>query len=179
MDPIQAFLQNMQAQGASGGGQVSTQPQDMGGPGWVNPAELQGGAMPGPLAAGAAGSPYWKALLAAAGIMQPTPTAANDQAPTDAWFQKPSGVGAPAATPPMPARPFTPTPIVTPQLSASPSAAQPARPVTPTPVASTKKRIDPASVDLGKSRFGTVQYQVPNSTRNAPIYTALNLGGSS
>lgn len=177
MDPIQAFLQNMQAQGASGGGQVSTQPQGMGGPGWINPAELQGGAMPGPLAAG--GSPYWKALLAAAGIMQPTPTAANDQAPTDAWFQKPSGVGALAASPPMPARPFTPTPISIPPMTVSPPAAQPARPVTPTPIASTKKRIDPASVDLGKSRFGTVQYQVPNSTRNAPIYTALNLGGSS
>jgi hypothetical protein len=62
-----------------------------GGPPTIDPSQFQGGGMPGFLGGGNI-NPYARAAIAAAGIMQPTPTA-NDQAPTNAWFQRPSGVG--------------------------------------------------------------------------------------
>jgi hypothetical protein len=91
----------------------------------ANPnATFQAGEPMGPDVTGATGSnpltgplgggnPYWRAALAAGGVMAPTPTA-NDAAPTNAWFQRPSGVGGmpgPQVTNPgQPARPYTPTP---------------------------------------------------------------------
>ncbi len=38
------------------------------------------------------GNPYWRGAIAAGGVLSPTPTA-NDAAPTNLWFQRPSGVG--------------------------------------------------------------------------------------
>jgi hypothetical protein len=62
-----------------------------GGPPTIDPSQFQGGGMPGFLGGGNI-NPYARAAIAAAGVMQPTPTA-NDQAPTNAWFQRPSGAG--------------------------------------------------------------------------------------
>jgi hypothetical protein len=61
-----------------------------GGPPTIDPSQFQGGGMPSFL--GGNINPYARAAIAGAGVMQPTPTA-NDQAPTNAWFQRPSGVG--------------------------------------------------------------------------------------
>jgi hypothetical protein len=225
MDPLQAYLNYMAGQ-PQGGLPVSQQGMPSG-PGWVNPAELQGGALP---AAAAGGSPYWRAMIAAAGAMAPTPTASNDQAPTNMWNQRPSGVadgpwhigGAPSnpiaprpsagddngynnpmqaaaspgvnatippftvTPPPMPARP-TSTGAMPPAATVSATPQRPARSVSPPSTAargsaapaasSNNKKIDPKGVDLGNTRFTTFHYQVPNSARNAPIYTALNFGG--
>ena len=56
------------------------------------------------------GNPYWRGAIAAGGVLSPTQTA-NDAAPTDKWFQKPSGVGGmpgPQVTnPPQPDHPST------------------------------------------------------------------------
>lgn len=197
-DPIQAFLASIGAgtpgNGLPGGGVLARQASTPGAPNMpfqpqINPVELQ----PNPLG-GVAGllgnlNPYARAMIAAAGVMSPTATAANDTISPEMARQlpmHPASTGMmPATGVPMalPSRPVTPTPTVTGPLAAA-SPTPPSRPVTPIPAAtgpaaSSKKRIDPKSVDLGNSRFTTVQYQVPNSTRNAPIYTALNLGGSS
>jgi hypothetical protein len=61
-------------------------------------------------------NPYARAAIAGAGVMQPTPTAgpSQDQAPTNLWMQRPSGVGGmpgPQVTNPgQPHRPYSPTP---------------------------------------------------------------------
>ena len=192
MDPVQAFIQQMMAQGqpqpqlpppTPGGVPAQTGPQIFGpsqgsniGTGkqvgaWTNPftdanavnsAEFTGGAMPG-VAAGSVGSPYWKALLAAAGVMQPTPTAANDtigplaagarpqhpastgmmpSAPPDfggGGWTAPADINLPPMdvhdSPPMPARPTsTPGGQVAAPLPDSPPL-PPARPAYPLPPA--------------------------------------------
>ena len=65
------------------------QPEMLTGPGGV--VEKTRGAM-NPFGFLGGGNPYWRGAIAAGGILQPTPTA-NDAAPTNKWFQRPSGVG--------------------------------------------------------------------------------------
>ena len=75
----------------------------MGFPAQGGPPTFQAGQPMGPDVTGGGGNPlaflggninpYARAAIAGAGVMAPTPTAANDQAPTNAWFQRPSGVG--------------------------------------------------------------------------------------
>ena len=152
-------------------------------------------------------NPYARAAIAGAGVMQPTATAANDQAPTNAWFQRPSGVGGmpgPQVTNPgMPSRPYTPTPQNYPSWptpgpgSASTAAtaanAPPGNPSdTPRPAATPypprrPKSLggtptSPAGAPSGNPRFGLYQPQVPGSGQGgplsrSPIYTTLNLFG--
>ena len=74
----------------------------MGFPAQGGPPTFQAGQPMGPDVTGGGGNPlaflggnfnpYARAAIAAAGVMQPTQTA-NDQAPTNAWFQRPSGAG--------------------------------------------------------------------------------------
>lgn len=151
-------------------------------------------------------NPAARAAIAAAGIMQPTSTAANDTISPEmagARPERPHSTGVtpgqwhaggtatgPIIPPPSAYDPLSSirTPPVGPLAEPPQSARQPARPVTPTPAAagpaapSTKKGIDPAKVDLGQNpRFTTVQYGVPSGRgplSNNPIFTALNLGGS-
>ena len=92
------------------------------------------------------GNPYWRGAIAAGGVLSPTQTA-NDAAPTDKWFQKPSGVGGmpgPQVTnPPQPDHPSTmrypswPTPPAPTGVDATippfTARGQPSRPATPTP----------------------------------------------
>jgi hypothetical protein len=219
MDPLQTFLEQMARQPSIAGPQYFSPQGSNVGTGkevgsWTNPftdaftngpridpSELQGSGWALP---SMGGSPYWRALLTAAGVIQPTPTAANDTiSPLMAgarpshppstgvmpgqWHAGGTPTGPIIPAPDLAARPARPTstgmmpaPIVT--MPARPTSTgampQPDIPLPPSRPAA-KKRIDPKSVDLGNSRFTTFQYQVPNSIRNSPIYTALNLGGSS
>ena len=140
--------------------------------------------------------------LAAAEITRATPTA-NDAAPTNAWFQRPSGVGGmpgPQVTnPPQPDHPSTmrypmwPTPPAPTGIDATIPPFT-ARPVTPTPATAypaspvaTSAAAGPAAVrqqpNLGAygagGPFTTLDYR-PNSgpnerNRGSPVATALDL----
>ena len=94
---------------AQAGASTLQQGQPMNGPG--GPAA--GGGF-NPLAMLGNMNPYARAAIAGAGVMQPTPTASDDQAPTNLWMQRPSGVGGmpgPQVTNPgQPHRPYSPTP---------------------------------------------------------------------
>jgi hypothetical protein len=165
----------------------------------IDPAQLGGGGGFNPLAMFGNINPYARAAIAAAGVMQPTATAA-DQAPTNMWMQRPSGVGGmpgPQVQNYMPSRPYSPTPQNYPSWptvgpggssgvadapTGSPSATpRPARPFTPTPktayAPTPKTAAAPASA--ANPRFGLYQSQVPGSGRGPlssnPIYTTLNL----
>ena len=228
MDPIQAFLQSLGAgtpgNGMPGGGSTH-QASTPGAPGLpsvldnytngprIDPSEFQGGAAPGILGSLANYNlnPYARAMIAAAGTMQSTPTAANDTISPEMAGQMPqhppsTGVfpgqwhaggsaSGPIIAPPvqgplaMPARPTSmpaynqgspnlvspPARTIRRQQAANCSEAYP--PLPP----QRPKGIDPTSVDLGHvPRFTTFHYSAPNSSdKRAPIYTALNLGGSS
>ena len=65
------------------------QPEMLTGPGGV--VEKTRGAL-NPFGFLGGSNPYWRGAIAAGGVLTPTPTA-NDAAPTNLWFQRPSGVG--------------------------------------------------------------------------------------
>ena len=65
------------------------QPEMLTGPGGV--VEKTRGAL-NPFGFLGGSNPYWRGAIAAGGALTPTPTA-NDAAPTNLWFQRPSGVG--------------------------------------------------------------------------------------
>jgi hypothetical protein len=149
------------------------------------------------------GNPYWRGAIAAGGALTPTPTA-SDTAPTNAWFQRPSGVGGapgPQVTnPPQPAHPSTmrypmwPTPPVPAAASSIPIGGGPGNVMeapTGTPSA-TPRRINPKSVNLGTGTPGVtapvaapanspfIGIDRPNSgpnerNRGSPQATALDL----
>ena len=175
--------------------------------GQIDPAQLAGAGAMNPLAALGNFNPYARAAIAGAGVMAPTPTAGpqQDQAPTNMWMQRPSGVGGmpgPQVTNPgMPSRPYTPTPQNFPSWpsGAAASATNPAttmanappgnpsqtpRPNPPMPPRRPRMSAPsqaPAAAPASNPRFSTVQYQVPGSggpLSRSPIYTALNLFGA-
>jgi len=134
-------------------------------------AAAAGGAFPSWLSGGNL-NPWARAAITGAGVMAPTPTA-NDAAPTNAWFQRPSGVGGmpgpqvtnptPGPAPPgvggpyvggqgAPPRPVASAPPGAP--SPAPAAAPVAPPpgVTPPPI---NGRVNPASVNLGNNPWIT------------------------
>ena len=150
-------------------------------------------------------NPYARAAITAAGVMQPTTTAA-DQAPTDAWMQRPSGVGGmpgPQVTNPgMPSRPYSPTPTnypswptvgpggssgVADQPTGTPSdtprpggsSGPPLPPRRPKNLGGTPGPAAAAPSSSSNPRFGTMQSQVPGMGRGPlssnPVYTTLNL----
>lgn len=209
-DPIAAFLASIGAASPNmpGSGVIPRPAATPGAPDMpfqptIDPRELAA-ASGNPLAAFLGNlNPAARAMIAAAGIMQPTSTAANDTIsaqmagarPEYPHTPTPAGAMGMAGTPilnaPQMAN-YDPlssirTPPVGPLADPPQSTRQPARPVTPTPAAagpaapSTKRGIDPAKVDLGQNpRFTTVQYGVPSGRgplSNNPIFTALNLGG--
>ena len=162
--------------------------------------DVTGGGAPSPLSflAGGGMNPYARGGIAAAGVMQPTPTA-SDQAPTNMWNQRPSGVGGmPGPQVTNPQQPMHPSSAVYPSW---PSGAAPAttmanappgnpsqtpRPNTPypprrPPAGSASAPTGPAT-GSSNPRFGLYQSQVPSGmgplSRN-PIYTTLNLFGRS
>lgn len=190
-----------------GGGALGYQAATPGAPSMGFPAQggppTQGGPPMGPGGGGfnpmlLAGNinPYARAAIAGAGVMQPTPTAANDQAPTNAWFQRPSGAGGmpgPQVTNPgMPSRPYTPTPENYPSwptpgpggassASTTMANAPPGQPSdTPRPGAPLPPR-RPKNLGMGQSptapvpptssnpRFGLYQPQVPGSGQGGPL----------
>ena len=148
-------------------------------------------------------NPYARAAIAGAAVMQPTPTASDDQAPTNLWNQRPSGVGGmpgPQVTnPPQPQHPSTMrypswstpgpggssgtanqpqgSPSNTPPPGAGP-ADPPLPPRRPKNLGGQGQAASAPAAIAANPRFGTVQYQVgsgrgPLSTN--PIYTTLNL----
>ena len=165
-----------------------------------------GAAALNPLQLLAGGNPYWRAAIAAGGVLSPTP-ADTGELPRQTLGRRPSGpnnlfatpsggIGSDANTPVMGAGGF-------PTTYANPGA-QPASPVTPPGHPSATPRpggptggagypMPPkrpknlggapaaaAAAPSGNSRFSTFQYQVPGSggpLSRSPIYTALNLFG--
>ena len=139
-----------------------------------NASGSPGGPGPGPGGPGTAGydagfnNPYQAAATAPALAMMPPRTPTPDNRTYPSWpTPGPGGSSGTAATVAN-APPGNP--------SATPRSA---RPVTPTPATAYPTRS--AAAPTSNPRFGTVQYQVPNSSggplsRN-PIYTSLNLFG--
>lgn len=178
------------------GGQTFTEGQPMG------PDVAGGGA--NPLSYLAKGSPAWRAAMAAAGVMAPTPVETGELplSLSGARPQHPSSTGA-MPQPNMPARPYSPTPDnrtypswPTPGPAGGPASpavtmasAPPGNPSAtprPTPLPPRRpKNLSGASppsspTPVSNPRFGTFQYQVPGGggpLSRSPIYTALNLFG--
>jgi hypothetical protein len=75
-----------------GGGALGYQAATPGAPSMGFPAQAGGAGASSILSALAGGNPYARAMIAAGGVMQPTP-AAGPGAPTNSWMQRPSGVG--------------------------------------------------------------------------------------
>lgn len=201
-----------------GGGVMGRQAATPGAPSMGFPAQggptFQAGQPMGPDVTGGGGNPlaflggninpYARAAIAGAGVMAPTPTAANDQAPTNAWFQRPSGVGGmpgPQVTNPQPN--YDPLSSIAVSPTYAP-ATPPSRPTdgpqgtpsdTPRPGDPPLPPKRPKNLGMGQSptasvpptstgnpRFGLYQPQVPGSGQGgplsrSPIYTTLNLFG--